>query len=212
VAYQGDLIEAAFDSEPIGEGDEPSLLFINYKAPDYAGHIYNMLDEREAIALAEVDKQLGRLAAMLEDRYGRGGFAMIVTADHGQCPLPDDVGGVRVDPLQLQIDIEAKFHGGARRLVEEVVPSEVYLDPDALHEIGITRADVSAYLADYRYRQNIGPYVPSSAIEQRLLDKEEFAAVFPTEFLASLGDRDLSVYGGCEYTGTDPGMPDPVAD
>jgi hypothetical protein len=208
VAYQGDVIEAAFDSEPIGQGEESSLLFINYKAPDYAGHIYNMLDEREATALAEVDRQLGRLAAMLEDRYGRGGFALIVTADHGQCPLPDDVGGTRVDPIQLRIDIEAKFHGGEQRLVEEIVPSEVYLNDDALREIGVTRADVAASLADYRYRQNIGPYVPSSAIEQDLLDNEEFAAVFPTEFLASLADRDLAVYGACEYEHTDPtGIP-----
>ena len=42
VRYQGDLIEATFDSEPIGEGDATDLLYINYKSPDYTGHVYSM--------------------------------------------------------------------------------------------------------------------------------------------------------------------------
>jgi hypothetical protein len=206
VQYQGDLIEAAFDSEPIGTGDDPSLLFINYKAPDYAGHIYNMEDPREETILAEVDAQLGRLVALLEDRFGHGGFALIVAADHGQCPLPDDVGGTRVDPRELGKDIEAKFHGGGRRVVESVVPSEIYLNAEALDVLGITRGDIAAFLRDYRYAQNIGPYIPDDAIEHDLLSHREFAAVFATEFLATLADRDLSAYGETRYPDADPGI------
>ena len=210
VQYQGDLIEAAFDSEPIGEGDDPSLLFINFKAPDYAGHLYNMADPREETILAEVDAQLGRLVTLLEDRFGPGGFALIVAADHGQCPLPDDVGGTRVDPRELGKDIEAKFHGGRFRVVEKVVPSEVYLNAEALHDLGITRGDVAAFLRDYRYRENIGPYIQPNAIETNLLDNPEFAAVFASEFLATLAGADLSIYGDTGYPGADPGIPKPL--
>ena len=42
VKYQGDLIEATLRSEPIGQSGVTDLLYINYKAPDYTGHIYNM--------------------------------------------------------------------------------------------------------------------------------------------------------------------------
>lgn len=210
VRYQGDLILAAFDSEPIGTTDNPSLLFINFKAPDYAGHLYNMADPREETILAEVDAQLGRLVAMLERRFGPGGFALIVTADHGQCPLPDDVGGTRVDPRELGKDIDARFHGGRARVVESVVPSEVYLNAQALDDLGITRGDVAAFLRDYRYRENIGPYIRSEAIETNLLENPEFAAVFATEFLTTLADSDLSVYGDTGYPDADPGIHDPV--
>jgi hypothetical protein len=206
VQYQGDLIESAFDSEPIGEGPEPSLLYINYKAPDYAGHMYNMEDPREATVLAEVDSQLGRLTAMLEDRFGSGGFALIVTADHGQCPLPDDVGGTRVDPIELKKDIEARFHGADLSVVEKVVPSEVYLRAEVLDELGITRGDVAAFLRDYRYDQNIGPYIHDDAIEHTLLGNPEFAAVFATEFLAGLADEDLAAYGETNYPDADDGI------
>jgi type I phosphodiesterase/nucleotide pyrophosphatase len=206
VQYQGDLIEAVFDSEPIGDGDEPSLLYVNFKAPDYAGHLYNMSDPREETVLAEVDAQLGRLVALLEDRFGPGGFALIVTGDHGQCPLPDDVGGTRVDPRELERDIEARFHGGRDRVVESVVPSEIYLNASALDGLGITRGDVAAFLRDYRYGQNIGPYVHDDAIEHALLGNAEFAAVFATEFLASLADADLSVFGETRYPDADRGI------
>ena len=207
VQFQGDLIEATFDSEPIGEGDEPSLLYVNFKAPDYAGHLYGMDDPREETALAEVDAQLGRLAALLEERFGRGGFALIVTADHGQCPLPDDVGGTRVDPRELGRDIEAKFHGGRGSIVESVVPSEIYLNADALDDLGITRGDVAAFLRDYRYGQNIGPYIRDDAIDHDLLGNPEFAAVFATEFLSSLAGADPTVYGETRYPDADPGIP-----
>ena len=53
--YQGDLIEAALRSEPIGRSGVTDLLFINYKAPDYTGHMYNMLSDWEGLILAEVD-------------------------------------------------------------------------------------------------------------------------------------------------------------
>ena len=76
---------------------------------------------------------------------------------------------------------------------------------------GATIDDVAVGLRDYRYRQNIGPYVPQSAIEQELLDTREFSAVFSTTYLASLVDADLSVFGETDVPrwrpGRDPGDP-----
>ena len=114
-----------------------------------------------------------------------------MTADHGQCPLPDSVGGVRLDPIQLEQLIESRF-SGVTGVIESVVPSEVFMNVSRLGDNGgATIEDVAASLADYRYRQNIGPYVPRSAVEQDLLDQKEFAAVFGTTFLESLAQRDL---------------------
>ena len=45
VRYQGDLLEATFDSEPIGQGDETSLLYTTFKSPDYTGHVYGMFSD-----------------------------------------------------------------------------------------------------------------------------------------------------------------------
>jgi hypothetical protein len=207
IQYQGDLIEATFDSEPIGAGEETSLLYINFKAPDYTGHIYNMLSKREEIAIRAVDEEVGRVARILSERFQPGEYVLFVTADHGQCPLPDDVGGTRVDPIQLGEDIEREFGRGLFPIVQEVVPSEIYLDRRGLADTGVTRGEIAAWLADYRYRGNIGPYVPKSAIEQGLLDQRQFAAVFPTDFIASLEGRDLAPYGPTRFSEADDGLP-----
>ena len=64
----------------------------------------------------------------LESRFKPGEYAVIVTADHGQCPLVDTAGGVRLDPIQLEEDISRAFGRSVFGLVEVVWPSEVYLN------------------------------------------------------------------------------------
>ncbi len=131
---------------------------------------------------------------MLEERYP-GEFVLIVTADHGQCPLPDSEGGVRLDPIQLDEHISREF-SGVTGVVQEVTPHEVYLNTARLWDNGgATVEDVAASLQDYRYRQNLGPYVPADAIEQDLLDREEFAAVFASTYMDSIADADLATAG-----------------
>jgi Type I phosphodiesterase / nucleotide pyrophosphatase len=210
IRYQGDLVEATVANEPVGSSDAPGLLFINYKSPDYTGHVYGMFDPMTGDALRDVDEQLGRLVAQLDALYP-GRYALIVTADHGQCPLPDAAGGVRLDPIQLWDDLEREFGGGLFGLVQNVVPSEVYLHADVLWDAGATREDVAAFLRDYPYRRNIGPYVPRDAIEQELLDRQQFAAVFATTFLDTLADRDLGAdLGPGIYPEAEIGIPQPI--
>jgi hypothetical protein len=209
IRYQGDLIEATLANEPIGNPSAPGLLFINYKAPDYTGHVYGMFDPMTGDALRDVDEQLGRLVSQLDELYP-GRYALIVTADHGQCPLPDAAGGVRLDPIQLWNDIEGEFGGGMFGFVQNVVPSEVYLHADVLWDAGATREDVAAFLRDYPYRRNLGPYVPRDAIELDLLGRQQFAAVFATTFLDTLDGGDLSSFGPGIYPEGEIGIPAPV--
>ena len=209
IRYMGDLVEATIANEPlVGPHDETGLLYINYKMPDYTGHIYNMLSPMEELALREVDAQLGRLVAQLDATYGQD-YALIVTADHGQCPLPNAVDGVRLDPIQLGDDINQEFGGSLWPVVEYVAPSEIFLHRDRLWQSGASIDDIAAFLRNYSYRQNIGPYVPASAIEYDLLKQHEFSAVFGPRFLASLKGRDLSGYGETSFKdGVLTGYPD----
>src|SRR6266508_3225258 len=158
-----------------------------------------MVSFKTMFALREVDEQLGRLSRMLASRFTPGEYALIVTADHGQCPTVDLAGGVRVDPIQLKDDLNREFGGPILDVVTRVVPSEVYLDDRALWDVGASRDDVAAYLRDYRYRDNIGPYVSRDAIEWNRLDQKPFAAVLSTDYIEGLGDRDLSSFGPGRY-------------
>ena len=205
VRYQGELIEATFDSEPIGQDEVPDLLYLNFKAPDYAGHVYNMDDERQAEVLGAVDAEVGRVADLLAERFGDGGSVLIVAADHGQCPEIDANGGVRIDPIQLEEDINAEFGTSVFGLVQMVAPSEVYLDPKALVDAGLSDQDVAAFLADYRYGDNIGPYIRPAAVRRDRLRERSFAAVLPASYVAELAGTDLARFGATAYEDADPG-------
>jgi hypothetical protein len=135
----------------------------------------------------------------------------MVTADHGQCPEIDAHGGVRIDPIQLEEDLEREFGPSVFGLVQSVAPSEVYLNPKALADAGYTAEDVAAFLADYRYGQNIGPYVRPAAVNRGQLAAKTFAAVLPTSFISDLAARDLTPYGSTVYPEADPdGVPSPI--
>jgi hypothetical protein len=120
VDYQGDVIQAAFENEPIGKSGETSLLYINFKSPDYTGHVVNMLDPDEAAVLTAVDQEIERVRTILANNFNEGEYALIVTADHGQCPLPDRVGGVRLDPIQLENDLNREFGTSVFHLLDYV--------------------------------------------------------------------------------------------
>jgi hypothetical protein len=207
VRYQGDLIAATLRSEPIGQTGVTDLLYVNFKAPDYAGHVWGMTGGAVGEMLEAVDLELARLVDDLETRFP-GEYVLFVTADHGQCPLPDEAGGVRLDPIQLESAIRREF-GGLYQVVQSVVPHEVYLDMANLRDAGADLEDVAAFLADYTYRQNLGPYVPRDAVEQDLLDRREFAAVFATPFLDVVASEGVDGYGRGVYEGPqiDPGIP-----
>jgi predicted AlkP superfamily pyrophosphatase or phosphodiesterase len=207
VQYQGDVIVSTFDSEPVGQTEATSLLYINFKAPDYAGHLFNMQAPEEEAALTAVDAQIKRIRRLLESRFSPGEYVFIVTADHGQCPLPDDTGGVRLDPIQLDQDISRSYSNSLFRLVQDVKPSEVYLDRRALTDAGLSMSEIAARFAAYRYGQNIGPYVPVSAVQRGSLKAREFAGVFPATYLSALTESRIWALGSGRYATADPGLP-----
>jgi hypothetical protein len=212
IEYQGDLIAQALALEPIGEEGAPtSLLTTTYKAPDYTGHVFNMQAIQERIALEATDAELGRLVDDLTRRFGDD-FAIIVTADHGQCPIPDDVGGVRLDPIQLEADLNRQF-GGGNAIVESVRPSEVFMLRGAVTRAEASLDEIAAWLRDYTYGDNLEVYpkVKPEAIEWDYTNEKEFAAVFPAPFVDAVqhhNDEQMAEYGRgiYAYADTDAGL------
>lgn len=202
VEYQGDLIAATLDAEPVGRTDATSLLTINYKAPDYAGHIYNMQNPHEEMALRAVDAQFGRLVDELDRRFP-GDYVVIATADHGQCPAVTQAGGVRLDPIQLTADINEEF-GRVVTAVQDVRPAEIYLQPNAITNDPHLAARVAAWLRTYTYGENYMQYpgVPKGAIQWNQMEHLEFAGAFSADYVESMTASAIAQLGAGVYTAT----------
>jgi arylsulfatase A-like enzyme len=61
----------------------PDLMFVHFGEPDFAGHVYGWMSGTYGQAVREADAAVADVLARAEQRFGRGNFTVIVTADHG---------------------------------------------------------------------------------------------------------------------------------
>jgi arylsulfatase A-like enzyme len=61
----------------------PNLLFVHLGEPDYAGHVFGWMSWFYGRAVRKADDAVGRLLAAADRAYGKGGYTVLLTADHG---------------------------------------------------------------------------------------------------------------------------------
>ncbi len=145
VAYHGrtlrDLIATGYGRDRVTD-----LLFTNFKQIDRLGHYFNMASDEVRQALEETDRQLGETIDFLDREVGRGRWAVVVTADHGQQPDANVVEGYGIDPKEVERDLDEEF--GA--ITRKVWPTEVFFHPD----VTVNSAEVARFLGNYRLADN----------------------------------------------------------
>jgi hypothetical protein len=183
-------------SEPIGKDNLTDLLWLELKAPDYAGHAWNMLRPEQGDVLLEADRQIARVKHVLDTKVGRGNYVLAISADHGQQPLPDLYGGWRINSQELQKDIDARFG----HIVEKITPVDIYFDHDALEKSGYSFDDVARYLGTYTLGDNIPAGIPGAErVPQDRLDESLFAGAFSENYIQSLTPATIEGFGPSKY-------------
>jgi predicted AlkP superfamily pyrophosphatase or phosphodiesterase len=192
VRFTGDAVVDILLKDAIGQDDIADLFWVEMKMPDYAGHRWNMLSSEEADVLEAVDLQLGRFKRMLDAAVGRGRYVIAVSADHGQQPLPDVVGGWRINSKELLADIESRFGN----VVEKVTTVDVFLDPIAVTIGEVDPEEVARYLGTYTIGDNVSRDAPGADnVPEDRLDERLFAGAFATEFLQLLTPERIAAFG-----------------
>jgi hypothetical protein len=193
--FMGEGVVDLLTREGIGDDDITDLVWIEMKMPDSAGHAWNMLDPEVEDVLKETDAQIGRFINTLDSRFGRDGYLFTLSADHGQQPLPDDVGGWRINTSELERDIVARFGP----VVQDATPADLYLNVDALDEAGVTAEDIALWIGTYTLGQNIPDGAPGQElVPQERLDDTLYAAAFTGQFLAD-PPLDIASLGPGDY-------------
>ena len=150
IKYHTDAMLNMISGEGYGDDRITDLVFTNYKQIDRVGHYFNMASEEVRDSLAETDRQLGVLERSLEERVGRGRYALVVTADHGQQPDAEDIDAYGIDPTEVEADIDEEFGP----ITRAVWPTEVFLLDDELEERDVSVDEVAEFLANYRLADN----------------------------------------------------------
>jgi hypothetical protein len=156
VAYEQHLLERLIASSRFGADEHPDMLFVNFKATDEAGHRWGPGSWQVGRVIAAQDRALGRLTGFLDRRVGRGRWAVVVTADHGQMPYRRESGAWAIAGGELLRDINARFDGDGDALdvAGRVVSSGVYLHRSEVADNGLRAGAIARWVSSYTVAQN----------------------------------------------------------
>jgi len=196
--FTGDAVVDVIRRERIGRDDVTDLMWVEMKAPDFGGHLWNVEGPEQADTLFETDRQIARFRGLLDRLVGRDDYVFAITADHGQQPLPDVRGGWRINSKELTDDLNETFGEG---VVEVVSPVDVYVDRARLTDEDATLSDVARYIGAYTLGDNIPDGAPGADRVPRVrLDDTLFAGAFSTDFLQSLTPGEITeTFGESDY-------------
>ncbi|MDB4963292.1 MAG: type phosphodiesterase/nucleotide pyrophosphatase [Myxococcales bacterium] len=127
-----DAARAAITAMHLGEDDVPDLLAISLNAHDYAGHTWGP-DSWESLDLTlRIDRALGALFEDLDRRFGKDGWAVVMTSDHGATPVVERskvAGSRRIPPMEIAAALERSLAAtlGPGPWVATVTSNQVYM-------------------------------------------------------------------------------------
>jgi predicted AlkP superfamily pyrophosphatase or phosphodiesterase len=159
-----DLVKRAIDAEQLGKHETPDLLSVSFSSNDPIGHCWGPDSQEVLDVTLRSDLIVKELLAVLDDKVGKGCYTLVLTADHGVCPLPEVIRkqgkeSDRILPSELRSDInaflDATYDEGRGRLnwVEKFTEPWVYLNLRTLESMKLQQADVEAKLADWLKKQ-----------------------------------------------------------
>jgi Type I phosphodiesterase / nucleotide pyrophosphatase len=142
--FEAEALLAVMEYEALGQDDVTDLVLVNIKAPDYSGHRYGPDSTQLQATLAELDLQLERILALLEEKAGPGRSVVVITADHGMPGEPAAGRRWTTDALAAQID--AHFGPGVVLSWDDAANSQLFVDTARLGRIGVSLDDVADFL------------------------------------------------------------------
>ena len=163
------LVKAAVVGEKLGRGATADLLCVSFSSNDLVGHQWGPDSWEVLDTTLRSDKLVADLLAFLDETVGAGRYTLVLTADHGVCPIPEQKrypdlypAAARTTPRELFAGLGAALDevygpapGGPTRWLdatdadaERFVPW-VYLNHTAITARGLDRAAVADFAAQW---------------------------------------------------------------
>jgi hypothetical protein len=183
--YQERVVETVIEHEGFGADAMPDLLYLNFKEIDYISHIWAVGSPEMNDAVVAQDQALRRFVGFLNRTVGKGKWVLVVTADHGAMPLPEDSGGFQISTAPIEAGINERFDtdGDDVPVVDLVQPTQVFLNVDELTDNGFTVADVARYVMTLTQAQTAGG---GTTVNPATANDPVFQAAFPSDMMPAL--------------------------
>ena len=84
-----DFVKRAVDVEKLGTHDTPDLLCLSFSCTDPVGHVWGPDSQEVLDVTLRADRIVKGLLDHLDAKVGKGRYVLVLSADHGVCPLPE---------------------------------------------------------------------------------------------------------------------------
>jgi predicted AlkP superfamily pyrophosphatase or phosphodiesterase len=177
-----ELVKKAVEGENLGHHDTPDLLCVSFSSNDAVGHKWGPDTQEVLDTTLRTDQIVRDLLAFLDKQVGRGRYTLVLSADHGVCPLPESKTGAGTPDARhfaetltaaAELHLADKFEvaQGTRFLAgkEGMAYPWIYLKQDVLKANNLDAALVEKELASWLKTQ---PGIESAFTRQELSSRE----------------------------------------
>lgn len=99
--FVADLAAQLVPAMELGKDDAVDLLCVSFSGCDVVGHANGPYSREVTDLLFRLDRSLGTLFEVLDERVGEGRWMAALTADHGVLPLPEHLQTLGVDARRI---------------------------------------------------------------------------------------------------------------
>lgn len=136
-----DLAIEAMQNEHLGETENTDIICISYSSTDIAGHAFGPYSMEIEDMYIRLDLEFSRLLKFLNKTYGKNGYVLFMTADHGVAPVPQQLideklpgGYLFVDSLLTELKNESIDFFNAD-LIDNIINLNLYLNHERIDSI-----------------------------------------------------------------------------
>lgn len=157
-----DLAEKAIAAEKLGTDDIPDMLSLSFSSNDAVGHAWGPDSQEVLDVTLRSDQIMKRLLETLDSTVGQGKYLLVMTADHGVCPLPEvrlkqGQNAARVQPAttaKVEDFLTQRYGEGTGKWVEAISGPWIYLNAKTLLSANLKQSDVEQTLAGWLVEQD----------------------------------------------------------
>jgi predicted AlkP superfamily pyrophosphatase or phosphodiesterase len=156
-----DAAIAAIEGEQLGKGNATDFITISFSSTDYVGHKFGPQSVELEDTYLRLDRDLGDLISYLEKSYGKEGFLLFLTADHGVAYVPEQLKDDKIPAgyfnNRVMIDSLKEYLNttyGNGNWISSYINQQVYLNHELIAQKNISLKEmqqkVAAYLLQFK--------------------------------------------------------------
>jgi predicted AlkP superfamily pyrophosphatase or phosphodiesterase len=172
--YLTALAKAAVDSLGLGRGGGTDFLGVGYSSVDYVGHAFGPRSREIQDILVRLDNDLDDLFTHLDRKVGRGNYVVVLTADHGGTPIPEDMQKTGIDAgrlslavLQEKIEKVLDSFDYPKPTIARIAGNDIYFAPGVYEKLEQDGAAMRAVLDAVVAEPGAAGLYPAEALEDR---------------------------------------------